>query len=96
MATRIWRRPSAEEDLLEIWTFIAADNIAAADSLIQAIADKCELLLDYPELGRRRPDIGENVRMLLVEKYLVLYAIAADRIEIVRVVHGARDLSDLV
>jgi toxin ParE1/3/4 len=85
----IWHHPRANDDLLEIWLFIARDNIRAADKLIAKIAQKCDRLADFPELGRARPDIAPEVRMLTVGNYLVLYRIGKQRVEIVRVVHGA-------
>ena len=54
-------------------------------------------LAQFPELGAAREDIGAGIRALVQSPYLVLYRfdIAADRVEIVRVVHGVRDLSGL-
>ena len=95
MKRQVWRHPKAEEDLLDIWLYIGRENVAAADRLIQSIVRKCDLLIDHPELGPPRPDIGDGVRMVTVGNYLVLYKFTANRIEIVRVVHGARRLHDL-
>jgi toxin ParE1/3/4 len=94
--TRIWRHPKAEEDLLEIWLYVARDSVSAADRLIESIADKVELLPEHPEMGPRRPDLGKGVRMVPVGSYLVLYKLGDRRVEIVRIVHGARDLRDLL
>ncbi len=64
--------------------------------MIQSIVKKCDLLAGHPELGQARPDIGDGVRMIPVGNYLVLYKLTAERIEIVRVVHGARRLDELL
>lgn len=95
MRLEIWRHPKVDDDLLEIWLFIARDNVAAADRVLDHIEAKLRLLADYPEIGRGRPDIAPNARMLPVLNYLVLYKLADERVEIVRVVHGARRLEAL-
>jgi toxin ParE1/3/4 len=50
-------------------------------------------LSDFPERGRARPEIAEGARSLVVGQYLVLYRICENAAEIVRFIHGARDLS---
>lgn len=95
MRARIWRHPKAEEDLLEIWLFIARDSASAADRLLDRIDQKCRALADHPAIGPVRSDLGPDIRVLFVGRYLVLYRVRRQRIEIVRVVHGARDLRDL-
>nr|WP_245456027.1 type II toxin-antitoxin system RelE/ParE family toxin [Mesorhizobium sp. M7A.F.Ca.US.008.03.1.1] len=50
----------------------------------------------FPESGPRRPDIGADTRALTIGNYLILYRRAEGRIEIVRIVHGARDVSTLL
>lgn len=95
MTTEVWQRPQAEEDLLQIWLYVAERNVRAADKLIDTILEKTALLVDHPEIGPARPDIGANVRVLSVASYLVLYQIGDGSIEIVRVVHGTRDLTQL-
>jgi toxin ParE1/3/4 len=92
----IRHHPQADADLLDIWVFIARDNMRAADRLLDRIARKCDLLAEYPELGPARSDIAPGLRMLVVRDYLVLYRIADDGVEIVRVVHGARRLEALL
>lgn len=96
MKFRIWRHPQVEEDLLDIWLFIAKDSIAAADRLIDAIEERCLLLADYPEIGPARPEIGPDIRALSVRDHLVLYRRTEGRVEIVRVVHGARRLDSIL
>ena len=87
--------PAAEADLDDIWLNIALENPAAADRLIDAITERTKQLSEFPELGRLRPDIAEAARSLNVGNYLILYHVAARSIHIVRVVHGARDLTKL-
>jgi toxin ParE1/3/4 len=89
------RTRQAEEDLVGIWIYIAADNPGAADRLLDEIESKAQLLAVNPELGQARPDIADELRYLPVGRYLILYRVIDRGIEIVRVVHGARRLEDL-
>jgi len=43
-------------------------------------------------MGRARPDIHPECRQLVVENYLILYRDTPEQVELVRLVHGARDL----
>jgi toxin ParE1/3/4 len=88
--------PFAETDLDDIWFEIALDNPAAADRVIDAIRRRSEQLSTFSESGRLRPDIAADARSLTVGNYLVLYRHFKATIEIVRIVHGARDLTALL
>ncbi|MHB8286474.1 MAG: type II toxin-antitoxin system RelE/ParE family toxin [Caulobacteraceae bacterium] len=87
--------PRAQVDLDDIWLHIAVDSPAAADRLIDQIVLRCQTLADHPELGRLRPEIAPEARMLTIGNYLALYRIVYPAIDIVRVVHGARQLEKL-
>ena len=89
---RITRTPRARQDLIDIWTWIAADNPEAADRLLDLIDEKLQLLAEHPRLGPERPDIAPDVRVFPIRRYLILYRERARHIEIVRVVHGMRRL----
>jgi toxin ParE1/3/4 len=52
---RLIRTVKAEEDLIEIWMYIAVENLDAADRLLDQIEAKCQLLADKPGLGQARP-----------------------------------------
>ncbi len=52
-------------------------------------------LADNPLMGPARPDIAPEFRYHPVGNYLLLYRIVSGGIEVVRVVHGARDLLNL-
>ncbi|MEC5322152.1 type II toxin-antitoxin system RelE/ParE family toxin [Aurantimonas sp. A3-2-R12] len=92
---RIVRRPHAEADLIEIWLHIALDSPLAADRQIDRIGERIIRLALFPEMGVARPDIAEGVRVLSVPPFLVLFQVDSDKVEIVRIVHGARDLPSI-
>ncbi|MCB1581339.1 MAG: type II toxin-antitoxin system RelE/ParE family toxin [Alphaproteobacteria bacterium] len=89
------RTRQADEDLIEIWVYIAQDNPLAADHWLDEIEDKFRLLSEQPRLGPARPDIAQGLRYFPVGNYLILYREMTEGVEIVRVVHGARRLSRL-
>ena len=92
---RFTRTVQAEEDLIEIWTHIASDNVAAADRVPDRIDEVSARLADNPRMGPARPDLAESLRYFVVGRYLIIYREAPGGVEIVRVVHGARHLPSL-
>jgi antitoxin ParD1/3/4/toxin ParE1/3/4 len=84
---------AAENDIFEIWTFIATDNLPAADRVESDILHACELVAERPNLGHFRRDLTDRpVRFYTVRgTYLVVYDPASAPTMIVRVLHGARD-----
>ena len=85
---------------MEIYLAIAVDNPDAAERLYAAMESKVDLLVGHPRLGVRRPEIQRSARILMEGPYLILYETHPDtdhgpieRVEIVRVVDGRRDLT---
>lgn len=89
------RTAKAEEDLIEIWMYVANDNPEAADKLIEQIDAKCQMLADNPAIGQARSDIASGLRYFPIRNYLILYRQLNESVEIVRIVHGARYLPDI-
>ncbi len=92
MASNFGLRARAKQDLQEIIEYIAADNPKAALSFYDRFLRKFELLSSQPNLGVARPVLGDGIRMLVLGNYLILYRIADGSPEILRVLHGARDI----
>lgn len=93
---RVRKTALAEEDLEEIWLYIAADNIAAADALLDKLVAKSAMLASNPELGRARPEIHDGLRSVPVGNYILFYRPEPGGIELTRVLHGARDIDALL
>jgi toxin ParE1/3/4 len=87
--------PQASQDLDDISDYVAQTNPAAARRLIDAIERQCERLAKFPGMGRQRDDLGSGLYSFPVRKYIIVYRQVDDGIEVIRVVHGARDLPSL-
>ena len=93
---RIRRLPRAIRDVDEIWDWIAAENHEAADRVSERIAKATDRLADFPASGTPRPDLGPEARSIVVGKYVVLYRVGPDSVDILRVIHGAREFGGLL
>lgn len=87
--------PEAEKDLDEITDFIAADDPIAANRLIDSIEAKCQALAEMPGVGRGREELAPNLRSSHVGKYVIFYRPEDEGIEVIRVIHGHRDIPKL-
>lgn len=87
--------PAAQRDLNEISEVIARDKPAAALAFIEKLRGQCQLLANRPEMGFRRDELARTLRVWPVGRWLIFYRQSEEDIEIVRVVHGARDLPRL-
>jgi toxin ParE1/3/4 len=94
MATVI-RSQHARLDAAEIWLYIAADSVAAADRLIDSFDEKLKLLAEMPGLGTMRDELSPGLRSFPVGSYLLFYRQVPGGIELARIVHGARNLRRL-
>jgi plasmid stabilization system protein ParE len=64
--------PEALFDLDEIWEFIRADSLDAADRIIAEILESIEALVATPNRGRRRPQLTSRpLRFILMREYLI-------------------------
>jgi len=80
-----------ERDVEEIGDSIARDNPARAVTFIEALTERCHLLIEQPAAAPLRPEFGNGVRMIPFGRYLVFYSFDADELKIIRVIHGARN-----
>lgn len=91
MIRRLIVSRDAETDLLLIWIYYAQKSERAAKRIRSEISSKFSLLLEYPHMGRRRPELGEGLRSFPVGNYVIFYSEIEDGIKVLRVLHGAQD-----
>jgi len=89
----VWTEP-AVQDLRELHAYIARDSEMYASGFVERIISAVELLVDHPTLGRLVPESRQDadVRELIFQSYRIIYRARKDSIEILTVIHGARDL----
>lgn len=85
----------AQADLDEIWDYIAEDNATAADRLLGKLHEKLLLLATQPLIGQAREELRPNLRSFSVGKYVIYYEPVGERINVLRILHGARDVNAL-
>jgi toxin ParE1/3/4 len=87
----------AVADLVELHQWIAAEaDQAIADRFIGRINTVFEALSDFPNRGSPRDDFGRGVRTITFERRIIMYRVSGAQVLVLRVVHGARDLTGLV
>jgi toxin ParE1/3/4 len=99
---RVIKRVAAKRDLVDHFVFLGENaSLEIARRFLQSANHTFEILARMPEIGASRKFRNahfENVRMWRVndfEKYLIFYRPLKEGAEILRVVHGARNLEDL-
>ena len=87
----------ARSDLRAIWSYIARDNLVAADRLLDRFEAKFAITARQPLIGAECRELGADLRSVVVGKYMVFYRVLREDslVEIVRVIHGARDIGHL-
>ncbi len=88
-----WTEP-AILDLESIRDYIARDAEYYATQFVKKIIEAVENLKKFPMIGRPVPEAEqENIKELLFHNYRIIYRIEEERILILSVIHGARDLT---
>jgi len=91
----VWT-PEAEQDLLDIWTYLSLEATArVADQQLLRIDAGCRTLTRFPHLGRLRTELGTDIRSILVQPYVVFYRLTSTAVGVLRVLHGRRDIDDI-
>jgi toxin ParE1/3/4 len=85
----------AEADLLDIWMGLAIHSVPAADRAVDRLRGACQLLAEFPRLGRAHPEIASDARVHVVDRWLVLYRLQGETVIVRRVIDGRQDRSRL-
>jgi plasmid stabilization system protein ParE len=88
--------PSARRDINGICSFIAADNLNAADRVFSAIFEACKALGQNPSLGHLDTALtAKPIRFWTLSQfpnYIIVYRKVRTGVQVLRVVHGRRNL----
>ena len=102
MGTTITETPQARRDLIELADYIARESLGAAERFLDAAQAALQLLASTPELGTlcefRSPE-ALGIRMWSIhgfDSYVVFYRLVNDGVDVVRVIHGARDMEAIL
>ena len=88
--------PLAIEDLQQIWVYIAENaQSEAANKFLLEMKKKCETIAEFPESGRLRHEFLLNLRSFPFKNYVIFYLPLADGIEVLRIIHGSRDIKQV-
>lgn len=93
---QIKRTSLAQNDAIEIWTYIANENEVAADKVIDQIDSRLKSLSFMPLSGTAMPYIAPNIRRSVVGRYSIYYRPIENGIEVLRILHERRQHDDLV
>jgi len=95
----ILRTPASRNDIVEILLYIRRENRPAARRVHTAIDETLRFLAEYPHVGKKREELAPHLRALPVRRYrnyIVFYRPMVNGIEVIRVLHGARDSHQLL
>ncbi|MBR0717586.1 type II toxin-antitoxin system RelE/ParE family toxin [Bradyrhizobium liaoningense] len=88
---------AAEADLEQIATYVAAQSPGSALRLVRELRTRCESLPDAPRAYPLVPRYERfGIRRRPFGQYLIFYRVGADTIEVIHILHGARDYESLL
>ena len=103
MKPLILKKPGVESDLNELFDFIAQDKLEPAERFLKVAAESFESLAAFPGLGRKWESSNPRLADVRVypmpgpfRSYLIFYRAVANGIDVLCVLHGARDLEHVL
>jgi len=83
----------ASDDLVAVADHISRDSESYAATVVRELVAAARSLRAFAERGRRVPEYGDpSVRELIVREYRLVYRVHPQRIEVLRIIHGAREM----
>lgn len=101
MTFNIVKRPAAHRDIEECFVYIAENDLDIGISFLVAVEDSLDQLSKFPFAGRLKEFGNEELGSIRVwhvkgfENYLLFYSVGEGSVELIRVLHGARDIENL-
>jgi len=89
--------PRAEQDVNDIWNYIVDDNLEAADRVLEALERAMFKLAKTPGIGHWRGELADKRhKFFLVYLYLIVYRHETKPLQVIRVLHAARDVQSIL
>ena len=98
----IKKRPRVISDLIEIATYIGENNLDASDDFLVVSEKTFKQLGTFPKMGKlcqfSHPKLTQirQQRIKEFKKYLIFYRFTDNEVEILRVIHGVRDIETIL
>ena len=84
--------PAAKNDLKDIYQYgLRQWGQAQSESYLSTIKNQFWLLTQQPLMGTERPELLPGARSLPIASHTLFYRVTANRVEIIRVLHGRQD-----
>jgi toxin ParE1/3/4 len=84
---------TAQGHLDSIYGYIAQDSVEYALRVVDRLTRRSQVIADFPLSGRRVPEYEmDELREAVEGPYRVIYYIKPDQVDVIAVIHGARDL----
>lgn len=96
------KRPSARRDIIEQADYFARTSLKTSDRFLKAVQDALRAIIVMPGMGSPRDFDNPFLKGLRVyavpgfPKVGIYYLTTGDQIEVVRVLHGARDVAGIL
>ena len=83
----------AQRDLAGLWRYYYRQGVPeVGDRLVELIHSRALMLLEQPEAGRQRPELGSECRSFVVDPYLIVYRAIPGGVAVLRIPHTAQDV----
>ena len=92
---RLLRTEQAQQDLEGILDYLDTQSTEAADRFADKFDRTCALYSDHPQMGTSAEAYATDLRHFTVWNYAIFYRPIAEGIELIRIIHGARDIPNL-
>jgi toxin ParE1/3/4 len=91
---KVFLSDKARSDLLQFYGYLAERSPSAARAALETINVKFANLTRFPFIGRERSTLGAGVRSLVAGTQVIFYTVEKERIIVVRVLDGRRDIDE--
>ena len=92
MSVKLVLSPVARRELSSILRDLRKLSLSFALKLSNSIDLKLKLIRNNPLVGRLRPELGKDLRNVVVNDYLIFYVLTPSSVTVARIIHGSRDL----